>query len=61
VRSREARNVFTRPAELSAHGANVQKGQIVLGPRDADETSLSISNVSPSTVKLRGDSELNRP
>jgi leucyl aminopeptidase (aminopeptidase T) len=30
VRSREARNVFTRLAELSVHGANVQKGQIVL-------------------------------
>ena len=30
MRSREARNVFTRLAELSVHGANVQKGQIVL-------------------------------
>jgi leucyl aminopeptidase (aminopeptidase T) len=30
VRSREARNVFTRLAELSVHGANVQEGQIVL-------------------------------
>jgi len=30
VRSREARNVFSRLAELSVHGANVQKGQIVL-------------------------------
>jgi aminopeptidase len=30
VRSREAGNVFSRLAELAAHGANVQKGQIVL-------------------------------
>ena len=30
MRSREARNVFTRLAELSVHGANVQEGQIVL-------------------------------
>jgi aminopeptidase len=30
VRSREACNVFTRLAELSVHGANVQEGQIVL-------------------------------
>jgi aminopeptidase len=30
VRSREARNVFSPLAELSVHGANVQKGQIVL-------------------------------
>jgi aminopeptidase len=30
VRSREARSVFTRLAELSVHGANVQEGQIVL-------------------------------
>jgi aminopeptidase len=30
VRSREARNLFARLAELSVHGANVQKGQIVL-------------------------------
>jgi hypothetical protein len=30
VRSREARNVFTRLAELSVHGANVQEGQILL-------------------------------
>jgi aminopeptidase len=30
VRSREARNVFTRLAELSVHGANVQEGQIVV-------------------------------
>ena len=30
MRSREARNVFSRLAELSVHGANVPKGQIVL-------------------------------
>jgi aminopeptidase len=30
VRSREACNLFTRLAELSVHGANVQEGQIVL-------------------------------
>jgi aminopeptidase len=30
VRLREAGNVFSRLAELSVHGANVQKGQIVL-------------------------------
>ena len=30
MRSRKARNVFSRLAELSVHGANVQKGQIVL-------------------------------
>jgi aminopeptidase len=30
VRSREARNGFTRLAELAVHGANVQEGQIVL-------------------------------
>jgi aminopeptidase len=30
VRSREARNVFSRLAELSVYGANVPKGQIVL-------------------------------
>jgi aminopeptidase len=30
VRSREARNVFARLAELSVHGANVQEGQIVM-------------------------------
>lgn len=30
MRSREARNAFSRLAELSVHGANVQKGQIVL-------------------------------
>ena len=30
MRSREARNMFTRLAELSVHGANVQEGQIVL-------------------------------
>ena len=30
MRSREARNLFTRLAELSVHRANVQEGQIVL-------------------------------
>ena len=30
MRSRQARNVFSRLAELSVHAANVQKGQIVL-------------------------------
>ena len=30
MRSWEACNVFTRLAELSVHGANMQKGQIVL-------------------------------
>ena len=36
MRSREGRNVFTRLAELSVHGANVQEGQIVLVARARD-------------------------
>ena len=30
MRSREARNLFTRLAEISVHGANVQEGQVLL-------------------------------
>ena len=50
MRSREARNVFTRLAELSVHGANVQKGQIVLVQAEID---ASRKHENPAFAGLR--------
>ncbi len=67
MRSREARNVFTRLAELSVHGANVQKGQIVLVqaeigngfPFVVEDTDRERANVSAQHIDFMiGSAEL---
>jgi hypothetical protein len=61
VRSREARNLFTRLAEISVHGANVQEGQIVLVEAEIGLVLRSVPEARAHRERQPGHARIRSP